>query len=165
MNVNDHVTGLPELYQFYQTLPVKIERNHLRGALRAGMTATVKPAAQRAARRASGLYADGLKVGTKSRGGVVTANLKAKGKHGYLGAWIEYGTRAHNIAAKKGGWLSFLGVFRKDVEHPGAKSYPHMRPALDAQGPAAVPVMAEYLMKRLTKEGIDLPHVTVEGDE
>ena len=161
-----HVTGLSALNDFLQQLPAKVEANVMRGAMRAGMN-VVKPAAQAnlAKNSKSGLLAAGLKIGTKSRGGKVTASLKATGPHGYLARWIEYGTSAHNIAAKKGGWLSFGGIFAKDVAHPGSRKFPFMRPALDSQAQNAVIAAAEYMKRRLaTKEGLDTSGVMIEGD-
>jgi len=165
MATETHVRGLAELQKFMDQLAPKIERNVMRGALRAGMN-VVKPMAVANARKASGLYAAGLKVGTRARGGRVTANLKATGPHAYLGRWIEFGTRAHNIAAKTGGFLSFGGIFTKSVAHPGARPYPHMRPALDANAAAAVQAAAEYMKARLaSKHGLDTSGVVLEGDE
>lgn len=159
-----HVTGLAELQKFLDQLPAKLERNVVRGALRAGMN-VVKPVAQANARKASGLYAAGLKIRTRARGGRVTATLRSTGPHAWLGKWIEFGTRAHNIAAKKGGWLSFMNVFAKEVLHPGARPFPHMRPALDSQAQNAVIAAAEYMKKRLaTKEGLDTADIVIEGD-
>lgn len=159
-----HVTGLRELQAFLDQLPVKLEKNVMRGALRAGMK-VVQPVAKQNALKASGLYAKGLKVGTRARGGKVTAYLKATGPHAFLGPWIEWGTRAHNIAAKAKGWLSFGGIFAKEVMHPGTKPHPHMRPALDSEAGRAVVVAAEYIKKRLaTKEGLDTADIVI-GEE
>lgn len=159
-----HVKGLAELNAFLQDLPVKIERNVLRGSLRAGMK-VVQPVAKANALKASGLYAAGLKIGTRDRGGKVMAYLKATGPHAYLGRWIEWGTRAHNIAAKGMGWLSFGGIFAKKVAHPGTKPHPHMRPALDSQAQAAVVAAAEYMKKRLaTKHGLDTADIQIGGE-
>jgi len=160
-----HVKGLSELQKFLDELTPKIERNVMRGSLRAGMN-VVKPVAQANIHSVSGLLAAGLKVGTRARGGRVTASLKATGKHAYLAKWVEFGTSAHNIAAKRGGWLSFMNVFRKEIAHPGAKRRPFMRPALDGQAQNAVIAAAEYMKKRLaTKEGLDTSHIMIEGDE
>jgi HK97 gp10 family phage protein len=160
-----HVTGLAELQKFLDELPPKLERNVMRGALRAGMN-VVKPVAQANARKASGLYAAGLKVGTRARGGRVTASLKATGPHGWLGKWIEFGTKPHNIAARKKGWLAFMNIFAREVAHPGARPFPHMRPALDGQAQNAVIAAAEYMKKRMaTKWGLDTSHIMIEGDE
>ncbi len=160
-----HVKGLRELNQFLQDFPIRVEKNILRESLRAGMK-VVQPVAKANARKASGVYAAGLKIKTSARGGTVKARLVATGPHAYLGKWIEWGTRAHNIAAKANGWLSFLGIFAKEVSHPGARPFPHMRPALDSQAQNAVVAAAEYMKKRLaTKHGIDTSGVMIEGDE
>ena len=161
-----HVKGLRELNEFLQQLPVKIERNVLRGALRSGMK-VVLPLSPSKIHSVSGELAKGLKIGTRARGGKVTSNLKATGPHRSIAHLVEYGTKAHTITPKsEKGWLSFLGVFAKKIEHPGARSKPFLRPALDAQAQAAVIAAGEYIKSRLeTKHGIDTAHITVEGDE
>lgn len=164
MEDTEHVKGLSDLQKFLDTLAPKVEANIMRGALRAGMS-VVKPVAQSNIHSVSGELAKGLKIGTRRRGSLVTANLKATGPHRSIAHLVEFGTRAHNIAAKAGGWLSFMNVFRKEVAHPGAKPRPFMRPALDAQAGAATVAVGEYVKKRLTKEGLDVAHVMVEGDE
>jgi HK97 gp10 family phage protein len=159
-----YVKGLSDLQKFMDTLAPKVERNVLRGSLRAGMK-VVLPVAQQMAHKVSGQMADGLKLSTNARGGVVTASIKAKGPHGYLARWVEYGTAAHNIAAKQHGWLSFMNIFVKEVAHPGARPFPFMRPALDAQAQPAVIAAAEYMKNRLaTKEGLDTADIAI-GDE
>ncbi len=159
-----HVRGLAELQKFMDTLAPRIEKNILRGALRSGMR-VVQPVAKANVHSVSGLLAAGLKIGTRARGGVVTAYLKSTGKHGYLARWVEYGTAAHNIAAKRGGWLSFMGIFAKEVAHPGARPHPFLRPALDSQSQKAVIAAAEYMRNRLaTKEGLDTAGIVIEGD-
>lgn len=160
-----NVKGLSELYRVMDELTPKLERNVMRGGLRAGMK-VVQPVAKQLARKASGVYADGLKIGTRSRGGTVTASLKATGPHAYIGKWLEWGTRPHTITAREGGALAIGGGFYKSVEHPGTKPYPHMRPALDTQATAAVVAVGEYIKLRLaTKHGLDTANIIIEGDE
>lgn len=160
-----HVKGLADLQKFMDQLTPKLEANVMRGALRAGMD-VVKPVAQSNIHSVSGELAKGLKVGTRRKGNIVMAYLKATGVHAFLAKWVEFGTKAHDIAAKAGGWLSFRGIFAKSVSHPGAKRYPFMRPALDGQAQAAVIAAAEYMKERLsTKEGLDASAVLIEGDE
>jgi hypothetical protein len=152
----------------------------------------VKPAAQANIRSISGELARGLKVGTRVKRGTVTASLKAKGLHGYIAMWVEFGTRPHYISvadeerpinrrlsARAGRIVrasmttvnrivlkigaTFVGP---TVHHPGAKPHAFMRPALDAQAGAAVVAAAEYMKRRLaTKEGLDTSAVMIEGDE
>lgn len=161
----ENIKGLAELEKFMDQLTPKIEANVARGALRAGM-AVVKPVAVSNIHQVSGELAKGLKIGTRRRGALVTANLKATGKHRSIAHLVEFGTQPHNITAKFGGMLSFLNILRKTVMHPGARPHPFMRPALDSQARNAVNATAEYMKTRLaTKEGLDTSHVKLEGDE
>lgn len=164
MEDTEHVKGLSDLQKFLDTLAPKVEANVARGALRAGMS-VVKPIAQSNIHSVSGELAKGLKIGTRRRGHTVIANLKATGPHRSVAQLVEFGTRAHNIAAKAAGWLSFMNVFRKEVAHPGARSRPFLRPALDSQASAAVIAVAAYIRNRLsTKEGLDASDTLI-GDE
>lgn len=164
-----HVTGLKELQGFLGQLPAKLEKNVVRGALRAGATKELLQEAraillQNGSVR-TGTLMVGLKVVTSSKGGVVTSSVKATGKHAFVAHWLEYGVGAHAIAAK-GGMLSFLGIFAKSVWHPGFRPKPFMRPALDHSGQAAVVATAEYMRKRLaTKHGLDTADIKIAGDE
>lgn len=161
-----NVKGLSDLAAFLDQLAPKLQKNVMRQALRAGM----KPVQDEA--KATSQFADktgalrkGLKVSTRVKGGVITASLKAKGKHGFLAQFVEFGTAAHRIDAKKGGALSFGGSAVESVEHPGQKARPFMRPALDARAQDAVVAAAEYMKERLsTKEGLDTAGVLIEGD-
>ena len=161
-----NVRGLKELQKFMDQLTPKMEKNIMRGALRAGMN-VVKPVAAGNVNKVSGLLAAGLKVGTKGRGKTVTASLKAKGQHAYVAHWVEFGTAAHTIRAKPGSALQLHGgVLVQAVEHPGARPHPFMRPALDSQATRAVVAAGEYIKRRLaTKHGLDTSGVMIEGDE
>lgn len=158
-----HVKGLADLQKFLDQLTPKLERNVMRGALRTGMN-TVKPVAKANIRSVSGLLAKGLKVSTKAKGGAVTASLKATGKHRWLARFVEFGTAAHKIAARKVPALWFGGWFVKSVNHPGAKPHPFMRPALDSQAQNATVATGNYIKARLaTKHGLDTADVTIEA--
>lgn len=182
-----HVTGLADLQKMLDTLPAKIERNILRGALRAGVK-RIKDAAvancpvgmpSGEGRRLYGLHEgslrDSIRVGTRSKGGVVTATVKAggrtaKGGDVFYAHIIEFtGAVAHQVPALSLLGKVFLniggGVYRS-AKHPGMRPKPFMRPALDQQANAAVVAAAEYMKERLsTKEGLDTSHITIEGDE
>lgn len=159
------VKGLADLQRFLDELPVKMERNVMRGALRAGMN-TVKPVAQSLVHPVSGKLAKGLKVGTRARGSVVMSYLKPTGPHAFIARFLEFGTKPHTITAKNRKGLSFGGLFFQSVDHPGAKMHPFLRPALDAQASTAVVAAAEYMKARLaTKHGLDTSAVMIEGDE
>lgn len=159
-----HVKGLSELALFMDQLAPKLAKNVMRGALRAGMK-PVQDEAKANVAVATGVLQKGLKVSTRVKGGVITASLKAKGKHGFLAQFVEFGTAAHRIDAKKGGALSFGGSVVQSVEHPGQQARPFMRTALDARAQDAVIAAAEYMKERLsTKEGLDTAGVLIEGD-
>lgn len=158
------VKGLAELQKFLDQLTPKMEENVMRGALRAGMK-EVLPTARANIHNVSGELAIGLKIGTRSRRGTVTASLKAKGPHAHVAKWVEFGTKPHEITAKDGS-LSFGGGFAKSVMHPGAKRKPFLRPALDQKATAAVVATGNYIKNRLkTKHGLDTAHIKIEGDE
>jgi HK97 gp10 family phage protein len=155
-----HVKGLDQLQKLLDTLPAKIERNILRSALRQGAKVVQTQAIANVPKQ-SGELRDSLKIGTRARGGIVTASVRTKV---FYGKFVEFGTAAHNISSKKG-WLSFGGIFAKSVAHPGAKPHPFLRPALDATASAAVVAVGEQIKKRLTKEGLDTADIVIEGDE
>lgn len=155
-----HVKGLSELQEFLDKLPAKIEANIMRSALRAGAN-VVKEEAKANVPVASGLLRNGLKVSTNSRRGVVTAKVKATGKHAYLARWVEYGTAAHKILPKESKSLFFGGVFLQGIEHPGQRPKPFMRPALDSRAQAALVAVAEGIKKRLNKQGINTSDIEI----
>lgn len=160
-----HVTGLKELQEFLSALPVKMERNILRSALRAGANVVKAEAQQQLASHGNvktGELSRGLKVSTRAKGGKVTATLRARGKHSHIAHWIEFGTAAHIIAGKKGKMLTFAGRTFKAINHPGIKAKPFMRPALDGKAGAALVAVGEAIKKRLTKEGINASDVEVD---
>lgn len=164
-----HVKGLDELSKFFDTLPAKIEKNIMRGALRAGMAPMQKESQALLASHGeikTGALSKGLKLYTAAKGGKVTCSLRVTGKHAYVAHWLEFtGARPHSITGKNRKWLSFGGLFFQSVEHPGFAAEPFLRPALDSKAESAVIAVGNYVKNRLTKQGIDVADITVEGDE
>lgn len=186
-----HVKGLDALQKLLDTLPVKLEKNVMRGGLRAGMN-VVKPVAASNVHSISGELAAGLRVSSSARGNVVRGILRAKGIHGYVAMWVEFGTRAHlikvqesekpinlRLSARRGVLTrasmttinrnvlkignTFVGP---TVNHPGSGPKKFMRAALDSQAQNAVVAAGEYIKKRLaTKEGLDTADIVIEGVE
>lgn len=150
------ILGGRELDAFLQSLPVKLERNILRSALRAGGN-EFKAEAQANVPVKSGKLRKSVRVSTKSKGGKVSAHVKAGGKAAPHAQLVEFGTKPHKIAPKKAGGLTIGGNIVSAVDHPGAKPHPYMRVALDAKTGAAVQAVAQQVRKRLTKEGINVP--------
>ena len=157
------VKGLSELNAFLQELPSKVEKNVLRGALRAGAR-VVQAEAKANVPVDTGTLRAGLKVSTGGKGGMVMAKVKATGKHAFVAPWLEFGVGAHAITARKGGWLFFGGAFAKSVDHPGIAPRPFMRPALDSRAQAAVVAAGEYMKQRLaSKHGLDTADIEIEA--
>lgn len=177
------VKGLEQLNDFLQQLPANVEKNVLRGALRAGAQVVqaevkqlvpVSPPNTENARLYGGYEGalrDSVRVGVIARAGRVIASVKAGGKSknskadAFYAMWVEFGTAAHNIVAKSKRGLFFAGGFARHVMHPGAKPKPFMRPALQMAAQRAVVAAAEYMKKRLaTKHGLDTSGVDVRAE-
>lgn len=148
------VKGLSELQKYLDQLPMKIETNILRGALREGAKVVLAEAKANVP-VSSGVLRDGLKISTRYRKGKVSASIKAKGKHGYLAQWMEFGVKPHHIKGKDGKPLMIGAGFVEGVDHPGISPRPFLRPALDSQAGAALVAVGEAIKKRLTKAGIE----------
>jgi hypothetical protein len=180
--------GGPELMAFLETLPEKLARNVLRGALRA--------AAQEVAPEAKALAIDSqvkeaVGVSTGTRPGLVYSKVRLKGPGSYKGLWLEWGTLPHLISirddvrpttktrngsvrwsvkavnkAVKRGSLEINGKFvGAVVHHPGARPHPFMRPALDAKAEQAIAAAANYIKSRLTAQGLNAPDVSIAEDD
>jgi HK97 gp10 family phage protein len=145
------ITGLAELHKALQELPAKIERNVLRGGLRAGANVIREEARNRAPVK-SGALRDSIRVSVRAKRGEVTATIKAGGKKAWYAHLVEYGTARHFIKPKNRQSLFFAGLMKEVVDHPGAQRKPFMRPALDTKTQAAVEAAAAYMRARLPRE-------------
>jgi HK97 gp10 family phage protein len=150
------IVGGRALDDFLQQLPVKVERNIMRAAMRAGAN-EFKKGAQDAAPVDDGDLRASIRVTTRSKKGTVYASVKAGGKKAPHWHWVEFGTAAHKIKAKPQHALAFNGTTLREVDHPGARAQPFMRPTFDARAAAAIAATAAKIRERLTKEGINVP--------
>jgi HK97 gp10 family phage protein len=153
---DEAITGGRELDAFLQTLSVKMERNILRAALRAGAN-EFKAEAKSRVPVVHGDLLRSTRVTTGSKAGVVYARVKVGGKKAKHWRWVEFGTAAHKIMPKGAGALHFGATTVDGVHHPGAKPHPFMRPAFDAKSAAAIAAVAAKVRERLTLEGINTP--------
>lgn len=157
-----NIAGGKELAQFLQQLPLKIEKNIMRSALRAGATVIAKEAKLNVPVQLGELKRS-IRTGSNAKKGRVEAYARAGNKKAYYYRFVEYGTAAHVIkAGKNKKLLTFTARDGKKVEiqqvnHPGAIAKPYMRPALDSKGKDAVRAVTQQIRARLTKEGIDTP--------
>jgi len=173
------IKGGKELQDLLNTLPVKIERNIMRSALRAG-AGVIRDAARKNVNSDTGTLAKSIRVSTRSRRGEVTATVKADAFYAHM---VEFGTLAHWISVRdearpsrmtrRGRKTHSIGTLNKmahrgslkiggnfvgeSVEHPGATPHPFMRPALDENQAAAIRAVGEQIRARLTKQGLDTP--------
>lgn len=163
-----NVKGLSELQKFLDTLPAKMEANIMRSALRAGANVLKTEAASNLDRNGSvdsGDLKASLRVSSKLSKGVVTATVKAGSDKAWYWRFVEFGTAAHVIKARRQKSLFFNGSQVTSVDHPGARAKPFMRPALDARASDAVVAVGEQIKKRLTKQGINAADVEIEAEE
>lgn len=139
-----------------KTLPAKIERNILRSALRAGGNVFKKDMQANVPVEEGELRAS-VRTTTRSKKGMVYAAVKVGGKRAPHAHLVEFGTKPHQIKAKKGGGLTVGGGVVFSVDHPGAKPHPFARPSFDAKPPAAIQAVGQKIRERLTKEGLNVP--------
>lgn len=155
-NNDQTILGGRALDDALKTLAPKIQKNIMRSALRAGANVIKKEAKQEVPVR-SGALRKSLKVSTKSKNGTVTAVLKADSRvapHAHL---VEFGTRPHKIKPRNGEALRIDGHVVSEIDHPGSRPKPFLRPSFDSKAPQAVVAVAEQIRKRLTAEGINTP--------
>lgn len=183
-SIDIKVRGLSELQKFLDEFPVKVERNIMRGALRAGikqikeLAYSYAPVGLPNAENVSlyggyvGALRDSIRISTRGqKSGQPLVRLIAGGKNKKTGAdvyyahMIEFGTRPHIIKTKKQS-LIINGYFAgKEVQHPGINPRPFMRPALDSGASVAIVTAAEYIKKRLaTKHGLNTADISI-GEE
>lgn len=159
------VKGLKELQQYLDQLPTKIQNNIMRGALRAGMRIIAVDAKSRVRKRSSRL-AKSIRYNTtrdKDRSKTVAyTRAGGRGREGKrLGAFyahmVEFGTAPHVIKAKPNNPAGLFGKGIRQVQHPGSKSHPYMRPAMDFNQREALRAVRDYIFVRLTKRGVETP--------
>lgn len=173
-SVDTKILGLAELQKMLDTLPVKIERNIVRGALRVGAKEFERIAKEQAPEAPpnsenqaayggyQGALRDSIRTSVRLKKGVPVATVKAggktkKGADVYYAHFVEFGTAPHPIRARKTGAMQIGDRFSDVVMHPGSAPRPFMRPALDNGTAQAISAFAAYVRKRLTKEGLSVP--------
>lgn len=157
------IRGLAELHKTLQELPAKIERNVLRGGLRAGAKVMEAEASRlcpeglptmdsvkRGARQ--GELKRSIRVTMRASKSAVRAQIKAGNKVAWYAHLVEFGTARHWIKPKSRKSLFVAGLFKEVIDHPGARPKPFMRPAFDSKWRQAIDAMADYIRARLPKE-------------
>lgn len=179
----EFVLGGAALDALLGTLPVNIEKNIMRGALRAGAKVFMAEVKNNIP-ISSGDLRNSVRITTRSKKGQVTASVKIGNKRVYYAQMVEFGTRAHFISVqdsergvnrRTGKALSMRTINRNSliigntfvgptVSHPGARPRPYARPAAEAGFQAAVGAVQLYVRQRLTKAGLSVPENTPAGE-
>lgn len=136
------IKGGADLAKALAEFPVKLEAQVMQSSLRGG----AKLIADRARALVpvdSGDLRDSIKVRARKnkRTGYVNVYVAAGGRRKgdpFYAHMVEFGTGQHEIRPKGEGSLFIAGVFRRVVQHPGARAKPFMRPAFDAEATRAV---------------------------
>lgn len=148
------IKGGAELQRALNELPVKLERNVMRGALRAAAVQIEQEAKARAPAD-SGKLRDSIRVSTGAkRGGTVYAHVKVGGvKKGdaFYARFVEFGTRPHEIRPRRSASLFIGGLLRTLVRHPGTQARPFLRPAFDSKAGEAIRAFGDYMAARLER--------------
>jgi HK97 gp10 family phage protein len=157
---DESITGGRELDRLLQTLPVKMERNIMRGALRSGAKVVLDEVKQRIPEDTGQLRAS-ARITTRYRKGTVTASVKVGNFVAWYAHLVEFGTRPHVIRPRNpGGAMRFGNVETRSVDHPGTRARPFMRPAADASLNEAIAAVTRRIRQKLTQQGINTPDPT-----
>lgn len=145
------IVGAAELQKTLRELPVQIEKNVLRGALRvAGKVFEAE--AESLVPVDDGDLKESIRVSAGAkRNGRVWAHVKAGGKKAPHAHLVEFGTRPHEIRPKGAVSLFFAGIFSKVIQHPGSKPQSFMRRAFDRKAAAAIAAFVDYAKGRIEK--------------
>lgn len=153
------VSGGAEIARALESFSANVERNMLRGAMRAGAQVIQEEAKARVPKN-TGALRDSLRVQTGAKGGKVFAYVKAGRSKKKDDPWyahlVEYGVKPHVIIAgggtKKGKALAAgARILGEKVDHPGAQAKPFLRPAFSTKAQSAIDTIADYLRKRIAK--------------
>ncbi len=159
MTTDIHIKGLEGLQALLDELPARIEKNVVRGGLRAAAK-VVEAEAKRLCPvgegdlpkgRTSGALRDSIHVSMRTRRGRVQATIGAGGGNAWYAGMVEHGTARHWIKPKNRKSLFLAGLERQVVLHPGATKKPFMRPAIDAKAQEAIETFSAYLKNRLAR--------------
>ena len=148
-----NITGGRELDAMLQSLPVKIERNILRSALRQGAN-QFKAEVKANIPVDAGDLRRSVRVSTGSKSGVVFAYVKIGSRLAFYSRFVEFGTAPHGV--KKGARRK-SGTLQTGTLNPGITPRPYARPAFDAKAGQALAAIMAQIRKRLTAEGINSP--------
>lgn len=149
--IDIQVKGMAELEQKLSDLPVRIERNVVRGAVRAGSNVFLK-AARGAFPKRTGRLIKSLKVSTRNTAGRPTGFVKVGGKAAPYAGPTEAGAKPHLILPKRRKYLKVGNLFVRQVRHPGLPARAFLMGVFDTQSRSALDAFESYVAQRLPRE-------------
>lgn len=153
--INTKVLGLAELEKTLKQLPAKLERNVLRGAVRAGGRVFEREA-KSLVPVDQGVLRKSIRTSVRLVRGRPMATIKAGGGSAWHARLVEYGhTQTHVVyKGSDGEWYTSVQLLPEPKSVP---PQPYMRPAFESMSPAAIQGFATYVRARLAKEGVNAP--------
>ncbi len=181
--------GGPELLRLLDELPKNLERNVIRGGLRAGAKVIQQQAKANVPVR-TGQLKRTIGIGTRAEGAKLSSYIKLRGKGSYLGVFVEYGVAPHLISVsnadmpvletRHGPRPVSIGTMNKMLKrgslkigenfvgpvvmHPGHAAKPFLRPALDQKAEEAVNAMGAYIAHRVQIGDLRAPALEVDEE-
>lgn len=168
--VTFNIDGLDALYKQLQELPLRVEKNIMRGAVRAGAT-VYRDRARELAPKVSGALRKSIKTSsTKIRKGEAKVTVTAGAFYAHM---VEFGTASYyegkgktvgkpykipkltknkKRTGKKA--IAFGDVVVSAGVHPGIRPEPFMRPAFDRSTADVIEATRKYISDRLAKEAL-----------
>ena len=152
------IKGAAELQRYLDQLPANVEKNIVRGALRAG-TKVMADAVKAAAPEKTGALKKSVRVTAGVRAGRVTSRVVIGDKKAWYLHILEGGAKPHIIkprvkSGKKA--LSFGERVYAMVHHPGVKANPFFVRTVDGVAQQSASKVIAYIRNRLkTKHGIE----------
>lgn len=156
--MESQVLGMDELLKNLKTLPDKVQKRILAGAVRAGAKPIIKEAKSLVPTEDGNLKKSIGVTKFKTRKKTLVwfqVSPRTDGKYdGWYGHFVEYGTYAeldHPMVRQRTGKL---GQRRAKIVASGfgLKPRPFLRPAFEKEGENSIKAVKEYIAKRLDKE-------------
>ena len=165
------IDGLAELDKELKQFPMRVQKNVLRGAVRAGSGVIVKEARRLAPKETGDLRRSIKARNPRIKDKLVIGGLRAGGGDAFYAKMIEFGTQSYTIKnyrrkrlyrneirqgikkvdARRKALTIDGGLFAK-ADHPGIRPQPFMRTAMDLTTKDALHKVAQYIRERMQKE-------------
>ena len=156
--------GGRELAAYLDQFEPKLRNKALRHALRRGAN-VARDEARLLAPKDTGKLAMSVKTDTKMSYGQAMARVRLKGKHAYLGIWMEHGVVDHVIKAKDGKKLVIGDHVVSEADHPGVRKRPFMRPAFDTTMKEVINEVGRAITEYVDFGSVTPPLLEVDEDD